>query len=336
MEKQVTIMQASLRKSAWIQAGQAVNANSASDAAMQAGLDWTVSIEELYAQYHTQVSPWDTVTNKILVPNRVGIMKTASNGDKSVIGVVGKKYKIVQNIEVFNALDILIDSGDARYTAAGEYRNGSSVWMVMELPKGVNVADDPHAAFLLVKSSHDGTCSVVIKPIIERLFCSNQINRLIMGKGHNKYTYTLKHWGNAVLSIADIREITRLTYSSIEEYETTAKNLLNIKVSRDKAVNYFKKVWALPPEIEEALPINLKSGQQRYRTIVWKARDNALHIYDKSETQENIRGTAFGLWQAVIEETDHYHGNNPNRRAIYAISGKSDKIKSKALSLLTV
>ena len=323
-----------LHKSAWVQAGTAVTATSASEAAKQAGLDWTVSLEDLYAEHKVQVSEWDTITSKLPVPNRVGVVKTATNGDKSVIGVVGGRYKTVQNIEVFNALDTLVDSGDARYAAAGEYKGGSNIWMVMELPKGVNVADDPHAAFLLVKSSHDGSCAVVIKPIIERLWCANQINRLITGKNYNKYTYKLKHWGDATLSVSDIRNITALTYSSIEEYEATAAHLLSIKVSRENAVNYFKKVWALPPALEDTPSSMLLQGQRRAQTIAFTARSNALDIYMQSQTQENIRGTAFGMWQAVIEQTDHYKGRDTAKRAVSAISGTSDAIKTKALTLV--
>ena len=78
---------------------------------------------------------------------------------------------------------------------------GSNIWMVLELPQGINIANDPHAAFLLVKSSHDGSSSVVIKPVIERLFCANQVNGLISNKNGNKNRkyneYTWNSWMRA-------------------------------------------------------------------------------------------------------------------------------------------
>jgi phage/plasmid-like protein (TIGR03299 family) len=237
-------------------------------------------------------------------------------------------------MEVFSALDTLVDSGEARYTAAGEYNNGANIWMVMELPTGIQVANDPHAAFLLVQSSHDGSCAVRIRPIIERLYCSNQINRIIKGKHKNAYTYVMKHTTNSKLSVNDIRNITQLTYDSIQQYETVASTLLQRKVDERQVRNIFKSVWALPSEIEQTPDHLLSQGQRRQRTIALNGRESAWTIYSQSPTQENIRGTAFGVWQAVIEHADHYASGGTDRRAIATISGRNDRIKDKALDLV--
>ena len=325
---------AKMNKQAWVQAGTAVNAGSASEAARQAGLDWNVQLADMQAYVSDKVNEFETVTDYYPVPKRQAVLKLGKDNTNEVIGVVGDKYKIVQNMEVFSALDTLVDSGDARYTAAGEYNNGANIWMVMELPVGVRVADDPHAAFLLVQSSHDGSCAVRIRPIIERLYCANQINRIIKGKHKNAYTYVMKHTTNSQLSVNDIRNITQLTYDSIQQYETIASTLLQVEVDERKVKNIFKAVWALPSEIEEAPDHLLSQGQRRQRTIALNGRDSAWNIYSQSSTQENIRGTAFGIWQAVIEHADHYASGGSDKRAIATISGRNDRIKDKALELV--
>ena len=322
------------RKQSWVQAGTAVNAGSASEAARQAGLDWNVILADMEAIVSNKVNEFETVTDHYPVPKRQAVLKLGKDNNNEVIGVVGDKYKIVQNMEVFSALDTLVDSGDARYTAAGEYNNGANIWMVMELPVGVQVANDPHAAFLLVQSSHDGSCAVRIRPIIERLFCANQINRIIKGKHKNDYTYVMKHTTNSELSVNDIRNITQLTYDSIQQYETIAGNMLQRKMDDRTVKNIFKSVWALPSEIENSPEHLLSQGQRRQRTIALNGRDSAWSIYSESPTQENIRGTAFGAWQAVIEHADHYASGGSERRAIATISGRNDRIKDKALDLI--
>lgn len=324
-----------LNKQAWVQAGTAVNAGSASEAARQAGLDWSVELSDMFVERKTIVSPYETTTDRLDVPRRQAVVKRSEDGE-SIIGVVGDKYKIVQNMEVFSALDTLVDSGDARYTAAGEYNGGANIWMVMELPVGVQVANDPHAAFLLVQSSHDGSCAVRIRPIIERLFCANQINRIIKGKHKNAYTYVMKHTTNSQLSVSDIRNITQLTYDSIQEYESVAGILLDRKVDDRQVRNIFKAVWSLPSTVEEMPEHLLSQGEKRQRTIALAGRESAWNIYSQSPTQENIRGTAFGAWQAVIEHADHYASGGSDRRAIATISGRNDRIKDKALSLVLV
>ena len=322
---------------AWKHGGTAVNATSASEVARQAGLDWTVSLVDMFAERKEKVTPWDTITKRIEVPNKQAVIRHDNN---TVVGVVGTKYKAVQNMEVFSAMDSLVDSGDARYTAAGEYNNGSNIWMIMELPNGVNVADDPHAAFLLVKSSHDGSSSVVIKPVIERLFCHNQVNGLISngfargGKKYNDYTYRMTHTTNQELSIKDIRNITNLTYSAIQDYELTADVLLKRKMTREQTVNFFKAVWPLPTTVEDKPYDLLTRGERKQQTIALDARAKAWSIYSESETQENIRGTAFGAWHAVVEHADHYATGGASRLAAATLSGRNDRVKTKALSLL--
>ena len=332
---------ASKHRSAWERGGTAVEATSASSAAEQAGLNWTVRTGVLEAVSTPLIIDQHGVTpaTYVEVPKKQAILRNDTN---AVIGIVGTKYKVVQNMEVFNALDTLVDSGDARYTAAGEFNGGSNIWMLLELPQGIAVANDPHAAFLLVKTSHDGSSSVVIKPVIERLYCHNQINGLISkgfargGKKFNDYTYRMTHTTNQELSIADIRNITNLTYTAIQDYELTADVLLQRKMTREQTVNFFKAVWPLPTTIEDKPYDLLTRGERKQQTIAVDARAKAWAIYSESETQENIRDTAFGAWQAVIEYADHYATGGASRLAAATLSGRNDKVKTKALSLLTV
>lgn len=320
------------RRNAWKRGGTAVNATSAVEVAKQAGLDWEVQAVPIQAYVSSQVNELENVTDYYEVPKKQGILKLSKDNENSIIGVVGEKYKIVQNMEVFSALDALVDSGDARYSAAGEYNGGSNVWMLMELPTGITVANDPHAAFLLAKTSHDGSSSVIIRPIVERIFCANQIGKLITSKAKKPLMYKMKHTTNSELSVSDIRAITTLTYSAIEEYESVAAELLNRKVDKANVTAIFKRVWALPPTVEGTAHEFLTRGEQRQQTIALAAREKAWHIYNDSPTQENIKGTAFGAWQAVVEYADYYASGGENNRTLATISGRNDAIKNKALA----
>lgn len=311
-------MSTTKNRAAWIKAGTAVEAGSAAEVAQQAGLNWTVSLSDM----HT--------SDFLHVPNKQAVIKKADDKE-SVIGVVGSKYKVFQNSEVFGSLDKLIDSGEARYAAAGEYDGGAKVWMLMSLPREMEVMGDPHAAFLLARTSHDGSSSVIVRPIIERLFCSNQINRIFKAKKKN-HTYTLRHTANAQLSISDMRNLLDLTYTSVDEYTDLANELISRDATREHAVNYFKKVWPLPPTIELVPTELLSKGEKNARSRALNARAKALAIYDYSETQENIRNTQFGMWHAVVEYADHYSTEDAS---ISIIAGRNDGIKMRALELIT-
>jgi phage/plasmid-like protein (TIGR03299 family) len=306
-------------RSAWLKAGVAVEATSAAQVAQQAGLDWTVSLSNMHTEEFMHV------------PKKQAVVKK-HDGKQSVIGVVGSKYKVFQNSEVFGSLDGLIDSGEARYAAAGEYDDGAKVWMLMSLPKEMEIKGDPHAAFLLAKTSHDGSSSVVVRPIIERLFCANQINRIFRAK-NKAHTYTLRHTSNAVLSVSDMRNLLDLTYSSIDMYSDLANHLIQRETDISRATAYFKKVWALPTKIEQAPMHLLSKGEKNAKSRALNARQKAFAIYSDSPTQENIRDTEFGLWQAVVEYADHYSQKDAS---ISILAGRNDGIKLRALELLSI
>lgn len=314
----------------WVKSGTAVTATSASDVARQAGLDWSVSLHNMTASY---LIPGTEQSTSLEVKHKVAVVKTTPFGDTQVIGVVGNRYQPFQNGEIFSALDSLIDSGDARYAAAGEYDHGAKVWMLLQLPNEITVANDPHAAFILAKTSHDGSSSVIIKPIIERLYCANQINKIYRNK--NAFTYTLKHTANSKLEVSEISHILKLSYENIEAYERIANTLSEREVTREHALNYFKKVFPLPSTIEDKPLALLSVGEKQQLTRANTARHTAMNIYSNSETQENIRGTEFGLWQAVVEYADHGKKDKGTTSGIRAMSGGSDNLKLRALELLT-
>lgn len=328
-----TLIHGAVRKSAWHKAGVAVEATSASEVASQAGLDWSVSLHDITATYTV---PGENGTNMVKdyipVENKKAVIKTTPYGQTSAIGVVGNRYKVFQNAEIFGALDNLIDSSGIRYAAAGEYDGGAKVWMLMETPLEMTIANDPHAAFLLAKTSHDGSSSVIIKPVIERLFCMNQINKIYKNK--NKYTYTLNHTSNAVLSVSEIANIIQLTYDMANDYTALADTLLSKEASHEHAKNYFKRVFPLPSKIEEAPYHLLSTGEKKQFTNAINARAKAFDIYSASPTQENIRDTEFGMWHAVIEWAD-YNAKGKNL-AVSTMAGRNDGIKTRALELLGV
>lgn len=316
----------------WYKSGSAVTATSASDVARQAGLDWSVSLHDINASY---LVPGTDTPKHLPIKNKFGVVKTTPFGDAIGIGVVGSRYQVFQNAEIFSCLDVLIDSGEARYAAAGEYDNGAKVWMLLQLPEEITVANDPHTAFILARTSHDGSSSVIIKPIIERLFCKNQINKIYNNK--NAFTYTLKHTLGNRLEPAHVGDILKLSYQNIAEYTSVANKLIGRKVNnRDTAIQYFKSVFPLHSTLENAPVVLLSAAEKRQVSRVTAARNVALNIYENSPTQENIRDTEFGLWQSIVEYSDHHTSGKLTNIGNKALTGKTDGIKVRALELLNV
>ena len=308
-------------------AGSAVTATSAQDAAQQAGLDWHVSLAELEA-----LAVSDNGVSRLKVPDRFATIRTNKDGEQAALGTVGTRYKVFQNGEMFSALDALVDSGEARYANAGELRGGAQVWMLLELPREVKIASDPHAAYLLARTSHDGSCSLGIQPIVNRLFCTNQISGIF----RKDTKYSLHHTTNANLKVNDLRKMLDVIYTGIETYESVADQLLNTTVSDNQVEAIFKKMWSLPSTVESSPYFRLSTGEKRQFNKATEARTQAMNIYQGSTgTQENIKGTAFGAFQAIVEYVDWFSHKSGAVRAERVVSGSFDRTKSKALELIT-
>ena len=306
-------------------AGSAVTATSAQDAAQQAGLDWHVSLADLEA-----LAVNDNGVSRLTVPQTFGTIRTDKDGSQSVLGTVGGRYKVFQNGEMFSALDALVDSGEARYANAGELRGGAQVWMLLELSREVKIANDPHMAYLLARTSHDGSCSLGVTPLVNRLFCSNQISGIF----RRDCKYSLHHTTNAVLNVEQMRNMLNVIYTGIETYEQVAGWLLDTTVNDSKVERIFRRMWTLPSTIEKTPYNKLTTGERRTYNRVTDARNTAFNIYANSSTQDNIRGTAFGAFQAIVEYLDWNSHKSEATRAERVIAGKYDRLKSKALDLV--
>jgi hypothetical protein len=146
----------------------------------------------------------------------------------------------------------------------------------------------------------------------------------------------LKHTTNAEFRIEDIRKIIPVTYSGIQMYETVGNRLINEKVSDAEVDAIFKKMFSLPTAVENAPYNMLTTGQRRQYNSAIASRDAVKQIYNGATgTQEELYGTAFGAFQAIVEYADHYSHKSEATRAERIITGSADRIKSKALELIT-
>ena len=318
------------RQLPWKLIGQdATSTFSASDALIKAGLDWHVTQSPLKAEIGGSL---------IDVVGAYATAKIDQYGVATPLGVVGSRYKIIQNQEMFSALDKITQPGDARYTAAGEIDNGRIVYMVMELPQGVNIPGDPHEGYLIARTSHDGSTALEISTVISRLFCTNQMTDVFRSQRTKGNVYTLRHTTNAVVNADRIQAMLQITLNDIKAYESFAERAVLINFNHSQFEIYLERVFPLPENVTESMSEEfLSRGQKIGRTRALNMREAAWQSWlNKTETMGNITGTAFGAYHAVIEAYDHLLPTNANRAAERMITGADTDKKSRALQLLGV
>jgi len=219
------------------------------------------------------------------------------DGQKDVLSVVGSRYKTVQNEELFAFADNIHDGNpDVVWESAGSLKNGRVVYGSLSIPRTMVLdpsgANDETKLYLIVWTSHDGSVAVqsAITPV--RVMCQNTLN-LAMKKA--KQSFKIRHTQTVDGKIAAAREALGLTFSYMDEFELQAKELFSREVTNAQFSKIINELYAKP---EKDAKGSLKKWENKVMLID--------ELYHNSPTNANIKGTAWGVVNALTERLDYY------------------------------
>lgn len=255
---------------------------SVADGLQIAGLaDWNVRTEPL-----TVV----TVDGMYPMPRNQIILRTVE-GQTRPIAPTGKQYKPVQNEELAEFAQAVLDDSDLVLDTAGDLDDGRRVFMVLRSPTDLTFGGiDKVTRQMVIATGHDGTLATSVKPLFERIFCTNQVSRLVFGKG--RIEYRLRHTSSIKGRVAQARDALGLTFNVGERFAQEVERLLTVKVSD---LDWRNVVEALAP-IDNDLPAATATRRMKVRDDLWTLW--------RADTQQPIKGTAWAGVNAVGEYFD--------------------------------
>lgn len=245
-----------------------------------ADLNWKVKQKPAYI---------DVDGNKI----NTGYTINYKDSDNSILGVVGKNYKVVQNEDAFAFTDELVGDGthSVEYETAGELDCGKIVWMLARLPQ-VIIVDDEVDNYLLFSSSHDGTKAVrcCITPV--RVVCKNTLN-LALRTAKRSWRYI--HAGNVMTRLEDAKKTLIYVDKYMKELAKEADILATKHLTHEDVERVVNKL--IPPPTEEN-PSNRKMSNYEYN------RDAFKRAFSEQDLN-NFRYTGWGVLNAVSDFCYH-------------------------------
>lgn len=219
----------------------------------------------------------------------------ATNGD-DVLAIVGDRYRVLQNEELFQFGDAILDGG-AKWETAGAIKKGTTVFGSLSIDKEFTLdpkgASDTTKTYLLVNTSHDGSTSVRASITPVRVVCQNTLN---MALNNVKQSFTIRHTTNLNQRASQARLALGLTFSYMDEFESMATSMFDFKMNDDK----FKTMLDVVYPLDRA---NATSAQVTKRD---KKTDFLMALWLNSPTMANVKGTAWGALNAVTERIDYY------------------------------
>lgn len=294
----------------------------AEDALEAAGLNWTVSLEDLYAK----VGP-NRLTDTVLAEDKKAVVRSS---DKSVLGVVGNRYEVVQNVDIFEFLDNLVDDGSAKYTTAGSLAGGRKVFINAKIDRAIKIGgEDAVDLNLVAATSHDGSGAVQAMVTPVRVVCQNTLNLAIRSA---KQEWKMRHTTNIEGRIDEARKALNLTFAYADAFESE----MNALVEQDFTLAQFEQL------VKDVFPAKENKDGQGKRS---SEQTGLIKAFEYSPTlSDAIRHTKWGALNAVAEYDDHFRTRRvhqgktalENRAHAALLGGNVDNRNETLKYLLTV
>jgi phage/plasmid-like protein (TIGR03299 family) len=274
--------------------------------------------------WQVQTEALRTVESGAPVPNRYATTRIhPKTGARETLSLVGSTYRVVQNEEACQLLDLIVDETGAHYETAGSLRGGREVFVTMRLPQTMRIAGvDEVDLYLAMCTSHDASRAgrVLVSPT--RVVCSNTMRAAF---ANNVGEYTFRHSGDIFGKLQDVRDALGLVPVYLDQFQEAAEKMIDKQVEWDQLQALAEQLW----------PLRDDDGENAY--LKRMARDRDLkHLFEDAPTQENIRGTALAAYNSVCEWLDHYQpARGEGHRAHRVLTdGTIADVKEKAFALL--
>lgn len=274
---------ASTRKE-WHGLGRLVDTAMTSEEALrEANLDWTVSKRVLT----TGGQPVGTH------------MAVCRDTDNAILGIVGAKYKPLQNRDSFGLMDDLVSDGSMRYEAAGSLRNGSRIFLTGKIGSNEIVPGDRVDDYIVLYNTHDGSSALRVLWTQTRVVCANTVAMALSG-AKKADGIAIRHTANMTTRVDQARKVLGLAEAYNEAVAERSRYLATKRMS-DAAVAAF---------LEELLPDrDVEADSRQNNTRRENIRSMILDLYmgaGMGAEMEGVAGTAWGALNAVTEYTNHH------------------------------
>lgn len=273
-----------------------------------AGLDWEVEtipvVTEDLKQETTHFATRRTTDNKIL-------------------GVVGGRYRPLQNKDAFNWFTPFLETGDVKFEAGGSLRGGAVIWALAKVDAQEEVRrNDTIQSYILLSHGHDGLHCVKAGFTPIRVVC---MNTLRMAKSHvDTKLIKLRHTASLENNLKNIGEIMNLAvgefHATVEQYKLLADKGINQK----DVEKYVKKVFDITADEEDEEKIATKTLNKiaKITDLTFNGRGNTGKTY-------------WDAYNGVTEYLSHEAGRNNDTRLHSLWFGDNGKLNKKALDIGT-
>ena len=277
-----------------------------------------------------KLNNWNVRLEDVSIPDGFATDKTYSfvsrtnpfNADQTdILGVVGERYKVLQNEDLFSFGDNILDGG-GRWETAGSIKGGRQVFGSIALADSITLDPNGRADqidnYLLINTSHDGSIAIQASITPVRVVCANTLNLALSafkGKKAAKQSFKIRHTQTAEGKIAVAREALGLAHKYIDEFSTMANAMIEKEITK---AQFDEIVLLAYPAPEKDSKGSFKKHDSKIDLL------QSIYVGDYNNT---ISGTAWGAYNALTERLDWYRSSRGgDNESIYASASGFDPV----------
>jgi phage/plasmid-like protein (TIGR03299 family) len=243
------------------------------------------------------------------------------NTQTDILGVVGERYHVLQNEDLFSFGDLMLDGG-GRWETAGSIRGGRVVFGSLALQRETildpNGVSDKVKTYLLINTSHDGSIAIQASITPVRVVCANTLNLALgnIGRKKNKglkQSFKIRHTQTANGKVQVAREALGLANAYMDEFDKMAKAMIEKEIT---AQQFNDIVLAAYPKPDK----DAKGAVKK-----WENKVDLINDIYTGEFNGMIANTAWGAFNALTERLDwHRNARGGNNESILAAASGFD------------
>ena len=185
----------------------------AAEAIAHAGLGWRVDQLPLLADQGDRLAPITTHVANVRSDTR------------APIGVVGAKYRPIQNREALAVAEAIIDTGGAHWVGIAQTRGGARTHAILRLPREIRIGGDEDERILpllRLTNTHDGSSALTVSVCPYRVVCRNGLALPLTGA---ERTWRVRHTVNADYRIQEARRALGVSFRYLDQLERVGEQL---------------------------------------------------------------------------------------------------------------
>lgn len=267
------------------------DAPNSAEALRLAGLDWNVIQEDVFLDDGTKIH---------------GVKANLCETDKTVLGIVSDRYRIIQNVDAFDFTDNIIGDG-VTYETAGSLCGKKKIWLLARMPE-TSILGDKVEPYMVFSNSFDGKGAIQVALTPIRVVCNNTLN---LALNTAKRGWSTKHVGDLKGKMEEAKMCLQLANDYMNELSFEAERLANKKLMREQIDEILTEMFPTTEDMTERKKANIQ-----------ELKDSFYVCYYMPDIAQ-FKGTAWGAVNAMADLVDH---SAPKRNTSEYEANRWDKI----------